>query len=427
MTNTAPVSAPIDLSLYPETATLDDGGRLTLGGVAVADVVERFGTPLYVVDVASLRIQARRYIDAFASRHARSTVMFASKSFPAPAVIRVLAAEGCGVDVASTGELVIARAAGAQPGRMVFHGNAKTDEDISSAIDAGVGHIVIDNLDDVDRIARLATSPVPALLRVSPHIAASTHSSLSTGHDSSKFGVPSGQVNDVIARIRRESMIDLQGIHAHIGSQILDLDQFEAEVRALSMIERFPVYDFGGGLGIRYVRSDAAPSVDDYADRMVGAMHRHLGEDVDLIVEPGRSMVGRSGITAYRISTVKRGVRTHVAVDGGMGDNLEVALYGQAFEPAVLGKEGRATTVDVVGRFCESGDQLVRDAPLVDPHVGDIITVPATGAYCYTLANNYNAALRPPVVFCDDGAARVVVRRETYDDLLQRDVDHAHR
>ncbi|TAM66604.1 MAG: diaminopimelate decarboxylase [Microbacteriaceae bacterium] len=411
----------IDLSLYPVGSHLDERGRLIVGGCAVADLVEQFGTPAYVVDEGALRARAREYRNAFELRHPNSLVLFASKSFPSASVIGAIAEEGCGSDVAAGGELLIAVAGGADPLRMVLHGNAKTDADIRTALDAGVRYIVIDNLDDVARIARLATAPVPVLLRVSPAVDASTHSAMATGSDASKFGIPSGQIADVIARIRREPMLDLRGLHAHIGSQILDLAQFEAEAAALGRLEHFPVYDLGGGLGVRHVSEDVAPSPDQYAERVVAAVHRHLGEDIELLVEPGRSLVAPNGITAYRVVTVKRGVRTHVAVDGGMGDNLEVSLYGQPFQPSIIDKIGPLETVDVVGRHCESGDTLVRDIALVRPDVGDLLTVPVTGAYCYTMSNNYNAALRPPVVFCRDGVARLAVRRERIEDLLRRE------
>ncbi|HEY5223930.1 MAG TPA: diaminopimelate decarboxylase [Microbacteriaceae bacterium] len=411
----------IDLSLYPAGSHLDEHGRLVVGGCAVADVIEQFGTPAYVIDEGALRERAREYREAFASRHPNSLVLFASKSFPSASVIGAIAEEGCGSDVAAGGELLIAVAGGADPSRMVLHGNAKTDADIQTALDAGVRYIVIDNLDDVAGIARLASAPVPVLLRVSPAVDAPTHSAMATGSDASKFGIPSGQIADVIARIRREPMLDLRGLHAHIGSQILDVSQFEAEVAALGRLEHFPVYDLGGGLGVRYVSEDAAPSVDEYAERVVAEVHRHLGADVELLVEPGRSMVAPNGITAYRVVTVKHGLRTHVAVDGGMGDNLEVSLYGQPFQPSIIDKTGPLETVDVVGRHCESGDTLVRDIALVHPEVGDLLTVPVTGAYCYTMSNNYNAALRPPVVFCRDGVARLAVRRENIDDLLRRE------
>jgi len=411
----------MDLSVYPPNAALDDG-RLMLGGCRVADVAQEFGTPAYLVDAAGLRQRALAFQEAVASRHPRSRVLFASKSFPTPSVMGLIADTGCGLDVAGLGELLAAERTGVDAARVVLHGNAKSDAEIAKAIEMGVGYIVVDNLDDVARISRLATEPVPVLLRVSPGVDAQTNAAMATGHDASKFGIPTHQIGDVIARIRREPMLDLRGLHAHVGSQILAVEQFEQAIAALARLERFDVYDVGGGLGIRYVPSDTAPTVEEYVDRLVGAVHRHLGTDVELMIEPGRSMVGPNGITVYRVTTVKRGVRTHVAVDGGMGDNLEVSLYGQPFDPAIIDKSGRLEVCDVVGRHCESGDTLVVGHELVEPTVGDLLVIPATGAYTFTMSNNYNGALRPPVVFCEDGAAQVVVRRETYDELLGRDV-----
>ena len=411
----------MDLSVYPPNAALDDG-RLMLGGCRVADVAQEFGTPAYLVDAAGLRQRALAFQEAVASRHPRSRVLFASKSFPTPSVMGLIADTGCGLDVAGLGELLAAERTGVDAARVVLHGNAKSDAEIAKAIEMGVGYIVVDNLDDVARISRLATEPVPVLLRVSPGVDAQTNAAMATGHDASKFGIPSHQIDDVIAGIRREPLLDLRGLHAHVGSQILAVEQFEQAIAALARLERFDVYDVGGGLGIRYVPSDTAPTVEEYVDRLVGAVHRHLGTDVELMIEPGRSMVGPNGITVYRVTTVKRGVRTHVAVDGGMGDNLEVSLYGQPFDPAIIDKSGRLEVCDVVGRHCESGDTLVVGHELVEPTVGDLLVIPATGAYTFTMSNNYNGALRPPVVFCEDGAAQVVVRRETYDELLGRDV-----
>jgi diaminopimelate decarboxylase len=417
----SPGAPSLDLSLYPPNTALDARGHLVLGGCRVADLAEEFGTPAYLVDAAGVRERAEEFQRALTSRHPRSRVLFASKSFPTPSVMSLIARTGCGVDVAALGELLAAEHAGVDPATMVLHGNAKTDDEIAEAIRVGVGHIVVDNLDDVERISRLASTRVPVLLRVSPDVDAATNEKMATGHDSSKFGIPSHQIADVIARIRSEPLLDLRGLHAHIGSQIFDLEQFEAAVAALARLERFDVYDLGGGLGIRYVPGDAAPSVDEYAERLVAAVHRHLGPDVELMVEPGRSLVGPNVLMAYRVVTVKRGVRTHVAVDGGMGDNLEVALYGQPFHPAIIDRTGPTEVCDVVGRHCESGDTFVRDHPLVAPVVGDLLTIPATGAYAFTMSNNYNGALRPPVVFCENGQARLAVRRETFADLLGRD------
>jgi diaminopimelate decarboxylase len=411
----------MDLSLYPPNAELVDG-RLTLGGCQVADVAEEFGTPAYLVDAAGLRQRALDFQEALASRHPRSQVLFASKSFPTPSVMGLIADTGCGLDVAGLGELLAAERTGVDPSRVVLHGNAKSDAEIAKAIEMRIGYIVVDNLDDVARISRQATEPVPVLLRVSPAVDAETNPAMATGHDASKFGIPSHQITDAIERIRREPMLDLRGLHAHVGSQILNVDQFEQAIASLAQLERFDVYDVGGGLGIRYIPSDVAPTVDEYAQRLVGAVHRHLGTDVELLIEPGRSMVGPNGLTVYRVATVKRGVRTHVAVDGGMADNLEVSLYGQPFDPSIIDKTGRVEICDVVGRHCESGDTFVAGHELVEPEVGDLLVIPATGAYTFTMSNNYNGALRPPVVFCEDGRARVAVRRETYEELLGRDV-----
>ncbi|HNO16003.1 MAG TPA: diaminopimelate decarboxylase [Actinomycetota bacterium] len=411
----------MDLSLYPPNAELVDG-RLTLGGCQVADVAEEFGTPAYLVDAAGLRQRALDFQEALASRHPRSQVLFASKSFPTPSVMGLIADTGCGLDVAGLGELLAAERTGVDPSRVVLHGNAKSDAEIAKAIEMRIGYIVVDNLDDVARISRQATEPVPVLLRVSPAVDAETNPAMATGHDASKFGIPSHQITDAIERIRREPLLDLRGLHAHVGSQILNVDQFEQAIASLAQLERFDVYDVGGGLGIRYIPSDVAPTVDEYTQRLVGAVHRHLGTDVELLIEPGRSMVGPNGLTVYRVATVKRGVRTHVAVDGGMADNLEVSLYGQPFDPSIIDKTGRVEICDVVGRHCESGDTFVAGHELVEPEVGDLLVIPATGAYTFTMSNNYNGALRPPVVFCEDGRARVAVRRETYEELLGRDV-----
>ncbi|HRY10077.1 MAG TPA: alanine racemase, partial [Candidatus Nanopelagicales bacterium] len=289
----------MDLSVYPPNAALDDG-RLMLGGCRVADVAQEFGTPAYLVDAAGLRQRALAFQEALASRHPRSRVLFASKSFPTPSVMGLIADTGCGLDVAGLGELLAAERTGIDAARVVLHGNAKSDAEIAKAIEMGVGYIVVDNLDDVARISRLATEPVPVLLRVSPGVDAQTNAAMATGHDTSKFGIPSHQIDEVIARIRREPMLDLRGLHAHVGSQILAVEQFEEAIAALARLERFDVYDVGGGLGIRYVPSDAAPTVEEYVDRLVGAVHRHLGTDVELMIEPGRSMVGPNGITVYR-------------------------------------------------------------------------------------------------------------------------------
>ncbi|HUC56117.1 MAG TPA: diaminopimelate decarboxylase [Streptosporangiaceae bacterium] len=413
-----------DLSLLPPSAAIA-GEDLMIGGCSLREVAERFGTPAYVIDVGALRERAREYVSALSSAHPRGRVCFAVKAYPSVSVIRVLVSEGLGGDVVGAGELRMALAAGADPAAIVMHGNAKSDADIAAALSAGIGHIVVDGPDDIDRIERLASGPVPVpvLLRVSPGVDSATHAALATGGKNSKFGVPVEQVPAAIARMRAVPAIELRGLHAHIGSQIAALGQFEEEVEALASLERFGVYDFGGGLAARYVPSDPSLSVGEYVSRLTGAAHRELGEDIEIIIEPGRSVVARAGLTLYRVVTVKRsGAKVHVAVDGGMGDNLDASLYGQRFAPLVAGRwDALPVMADLVGRHCEEGDVITPDVALRDPRVGDLVVVPVTGAYCFTMANNYNAALKPPVIFCENGAMRVAVRRETFDELLARE------
>ena len=410
-----------DLSLLPPSA-LVEGDDLRIGGCLLTDIADRFGTPAFVIDEQALRSRAGEYVSALAGSHQPGRVCFAVKAYPAVSVIRVLAASGLGCDVVGAGELRLALAAGADPAAIVMHGNAKSDADIAAALDAGIGFIVVDGFDDIDRIERLASRRTPVLLRVSPGVESATHAALATGGKNSKFGVPVEQVPAAIARMRAVPTIDLRGLHAHIGSQIATLDQFEAAVAALASLDRFGVYDFGGGLAVRYEPGDRVPSVEEYVERLVGAAHRHLGTDIEILIEPGRSMVARAGITLYRVVTVKHAGKLHVAVDGGMGDNLEPSLYGQRFTPMVIGRwDDAQVPADVVGRHCEEGDVITPDVTVTQPRVGDLVVVPATGAYCFTMSNNYNAALRPPVIFCDNGTARAAIRRETVDDLLARE------
>jgi diaminopimelate decarboxylase len=408
--------------VLPRTAATAADGRLEIGGCALADVAAEFGTPAFVVDEQGLRETAREYLRAFTTRHARTHVHFASKALPCAPVTRILADEGLGCDVASAGELAIALAAGFDPADVLLHGNAKSDEDIAAALDAGVGLIVIDGPDDVERLARLASSPQRVLVRINPSVPGQTHAAMDTGSPESKFGVALDDAPALLERIATAPWLELRGLHVHIGSQLLDLDGFGRAAEAIAALGRFPVYDLGGGLGIAYRPQDRAPSVEDYAEATVAALTRHLDADAELIVEPGRSVVGRSVVTLYSVVTVKRGQRTHVAVDGGMGDNLEPMLYGQRFAPAILDRERPMETCELVGRHCESGDILGSGVPLATPAVGDRLVIPVTGAYCYSLQNNYNGACRPPVIVCRDGEARVAVRRERIDDLLARDV-----
>jgi diaminopimelate decarboxylase len=412
------------LPLFPEHSSVSPDGELAIGGVGVRDLAERFGTPAYIVDEAGLWNQARRFSGGLAARHPDSEVVFASKSLPCLAVYKLFAAAGLSIDVAGAGELVMALAAGVPPERMYQHGNAKTTAELTMALEAGVGTVVVDNFDDIDRLEQLAVPrtgrPQRVLIRIIPGVAPETHESQSTGGADSKFGLPLDQAREAITRIRKSEKLQLDGLHLHIGSQILDTEPFARAVEAVSVLGEFPVYDVGGGLGVRYTLKDEAPTVDQYLDTITAAARSYLPAGAKLVIEPGRSLVASSCVTLYRVTTVKHTGRTFVAVDGGMADNLDAALTGQGFEAALATRMAAEPDeiTQLVGRQCESGDLLVGGLPLPAPQVGDLIAMPVTGAYTYTLANNYNGALRPPVVFCRDGEARLAAERETHEHVL---------
>jgi diaminopimelate decarboxylase len=358
----------------------------------------------------------------FQARHPGTEVHFASKALPCAPVTRILAEEGLGCDVAGDGELAIALAAGFEPAKILLHGNAKSDEDLSDALAAGVGTIVIDNADDVERLRRLAPARQRVLLRINPDVPGDTHAAVSTGGKEDKFGVALAHAPALLERIAGVPGLVLEGLHVHIGSQLLTLDGFARAAEAIAALGTFGLYDLGGGLGISYRPEEHAPTVAEYAAATVDALHEHLDPAARLIVEPGRSMVGRAGVTLYEVTTVKRFARTHVAVDGGMADNLEPMLYDTRFAPRILDRERPPEVCDLVGRHCESGDRLAPAVELATPQVGDTVLMPVTGAYCYSLQNNYNGARRPPVILVRDGEARLAVRRERLEDLTARDV-----
>jgi diaminopimelate decarboxylase len=410
------------VSLLPPGARIDDAGELVVSGCRLTDLADTYGTPLYVVDEAALRAQARRFRQALSEGWADSQVFFASKAFPCTAGYRVMAEEGIGVDVAGGGELAMAIAGGVDPADIIMHGNAKTSVELRTAVEAGVGTIVIDNFDDIDRLEQIVTSEQGVLIRVIPGVRPDTHEAISTGQLGSKFGLSPADARTAIAKLEVSDRLRLDGLHMHIGSQIMTNEPFSRAIEILAGLGDFAVYDVGGGLGGRYTYLDDPPSPEEWVGAVVTAARRHLPAGSRLLIEPGRSMVARAGVTLYRVVSVKRGTPTFVAVDGGMADNLEVALYGQRFEASIVNRVGGGPTVDLVGRHCESGDRIIAGVALADPVPGDLVVVAATGAYCFTMANNYNGALRPALVFCRDGAAEVRVRRETIADLLRRDV-----
>ena len=429
----APLSSNTVSSLshvYPVGSRINERGHLEIGGCDAIDLVREFGTPAYVVAEEDLRARARAFVDGLAAHHPDSEVLFASKAFPCTAVYRVLAEEGLGCDVASGGELALALRGGFEPRRIYLHGNAKSPDELRFALEAGVGHVVLDSLHDVERLEEVAASlgkVQDVLLRITPDVAGDTHAAISTGQANSKFGFGLAEAPAAIDRAGGSAHLRLVGLHCHIGSQLLELEPFVRAAEALAGLGEFDVYNLGGGLGVAYLAEQEPPSIADYVATLSETLHKVLDPPhpgARLLIEPGRALVANSTVTLYTVQTVKRNVSTWVAVDGGMSDNLRPMLYGARYEAAIAGRMGAAggELCQLAGKHCESGDVIVRDVVLADPAPGDVIVTPATGAYGYALASNYNGVPRPPVIFCRDGNARVVVRRETYEDLMSRDV-----
>ena len=402
--------------VYPLGSRLNEQGRLEIGGCDVFEIADEFGTPAYVYAEEDIRSRAREFMNAFRERTDRFEVVYASKAFPCTAAYRILAEEGLSCDVASGGELYLALRGGFAPERIYFHGNNKSVEEIEYALEQNVGVIVIDSFQELDRLEEMAPGQ-RVMLRVTPGIRPDTHAYISTGQEDSKFGFGIEAVTEAIDRI---SGLDLVGLHAHIGSQVFELDPYEKLGEVLTELGDYPLLNLGGGLGVAYTADQHPPAIADYVD----ALLRGAPDGVTVLCEPGRSLVANAGVTIYRVGTVKEipGVRTYVAVDGGMSDNLRPMLYNAPYEAEISDRFGGSTLATVAGKHCESGDILIEDVLLDDPRPGDVLVTPCTGAYGYAMANNYNGVPRPPVIFCRDGDARVVVRRETYEDLTARDV-----
>ncbi len=422
--------SPIPRHLLPSTADVGSDGSLRIGGVGVLDLAAEFGTPLFVYDEAHLRAQARAAVEVFGE----GNVIYASKAFLCKAMARLAHEEGMRLDVATLGEFAVARAAGVPASELVLHGNNKSIVELRAAIVEGVGRLVIDSFDEIDRIERLVSEGLPApnvLLRITPGVEAHTHEFVSTGQVDSKFGfaVETGAADAAIDRLMRSEAVRLLGLHAHIGSQVYRVESF---AEALTVIGSFsqqfdlPELVVGGGLGVAYVEGERAPGLAEWGAALASAASAG-GISSRLAVEPGRSIVATSAVTLYTVGTVKEipGIRTYVAVDGGMSDNPRPVLYGSGYEtflPRAVDAP-RSRTIRLVGKHCESGDLLVRDGRVPeDVMVGDILATPVTGAYGHSMGSNYNKVLRPAVVFVADGRARLVVRRETLDDLLATDV-----
>ena len=428
-------TGPLPFRLLPITAEADPEGRLRVGGVDLVQLAAEIGTPAFVYDEAHLRVRCQEARTAWGDG-----VAFATKSFLCKAMASLAHAEGLLLDVSTGGELHVALAAGVPAERLVLHGNNKSDAELAAAVAAGVGRIVVDSFDELARLEALhhdapATRVPAVLLRVTPGVEAHTHEFVRTGQDDSKFGfgLASGMADEAVARARKlheRGAIRLCGIHAHIGSQIFLLESFDAEVDALAawfVPLGLPELCIGGGLGVPYVTGEDAPTISEWAERVRAACARAgIPPDVRLSAEPGRAIVATAGITLYTVGTIKTlpGIRTYVSVDGGMSDNPRPVLYDsgyEAFLPRAV-TAARPFVATVVGKHCEAGDVVVRDACLpADTAVGDILATPVTGAYGHSMASNYNKVQRPPVVFVAGGRYRVVVRRETLDDLIRLD------
>ena len=429
-------------ALFPITAGVSDD-RLTLGGCAADDLAAEFGTPLYVFDEATLRGICREFVGEFGSRYGDSQVLYASKAFINPALARLVSEEGLGLDVVSGGELAVAQAADIPPQDIYFHGNNKGPEELEMALDYGVGRIVVDNfgeLELLDGIARSRGAVQDVMLRLSPGVDPHTHVHTTTGTLDSKFGfaIETGDAEEAMRRAVKADSLDLVGVHMHLGSPIFELEPYAIGIDAvLSFVasldlDGFALREFspGGGFAVGYLRDRPPPPIGAYADVIVSAVERRCGDlglgSPRLVVEPGRAVVGRAGVALYSVGSVKDipGVRKYVSVDGGMGDNIRPALYDAAYEAVVANRmsDPPAETVTLAGKFCESGDVLIRDIELPVLERGDLIAIPASGAYAPSMASNYNLNPRPAVVMVADGQARLIRRRETYRDMMLCDV-----
>ncbi len=430
-------------NVFPSSTEVAPSGHIKIGGVDLADLAAEFGTPLYLYDEASLRGQCREYIEEFRSRYPDVKVAYASKAFLNLALVRIFAEEGLGLDVVSGGELAMAVKGGMPPERIYFHGNNKSPQELAYAMEQGCGVVVVDNfyeMETLDEIAGGRGVRQDILLRISPGVDPHTHHHTTTGTLDSKFGFPleTGQAAEALGKALGSGHLNLLGLHFHLGSPIFETEPYaEAIKRALEFAagQRAAGLDLqelnvGGGFAIRHTRDDEPPTVARYADVIVSTLNaecQRLGLTPPLLtIEPGRSVVGRAGVALYSVGATKDipGVRKYVSVDGGMGDNIRPALYGAHYEAvaATRANDPPTESITLAGKFCESGDVLVRDFPLPALRAGDLIAIPAAGGYAPSMASNYNLAPRPAIVMVNDGQARLIRRRESYDDLMSLDV-----
>ncbi len=430
--------------LWPLTAQRTPDGQLSIGGVALSALADHFGTPLYVFDEATVRYQARRFTDAFAAAYPRSRVVYAGKAYLSPAIAALLWEEGVGLDVVSGGELYAGLQAGIPASAMTFHGNNKSEQELREAIDAGIGLIAVDNAREIDLLATLVAgleTAVPVMVRLNPGVEAHTHVKIRTGVLDSKFGLPiqTGAAAAAVAQILATPGLDLIGYHAHIGSQLFDVQAYAETIRVVLDFAATmrhihgvvpEVLSPGGGFGIAYEEGDEEAPIEEWAGAMAAAVRSGCEERglplPELVVEPGRAIIGAAGVALYRVGAIKEipGVRRYVSVDGGMADNIRPTLYGARYAATTANRvpEGSEELVTIAGKFCESGDLLLSDASLPPLRTADLLAVPACGAYTLSMASNYNLAPRPAAVVVANGRARLIRRRERYEDVLAMDI-----
>ena len=429
--------------VFPDTTDTNAAGHLTIGGCDALDLAEQYGTPLYVLDEATLRARCRQFSGAFASRYPNSQAVYASKAYINPALARIFAEEGLGLDVVSGGELAVAMAGDMPLDHVYFHGNNKSPAELEEAVSAGIGRIVVDSFHELNLLQQIcaqAGKNQDILVRVSPGIDPHTHAYTTTGIIDSKFGfsIQTGDAERAILQAIAAPNLNLRGLHFHLGSPIFELEPYQA---ATDLVLRFAAglreqglnlqeFSPGGGFAIAYTRNDQPPAPDDYAEAIVNTLTAtcaELGMDQpSLVIEPGRSIIGPAGVALYRIGAIKDipGIRTYVSVDGGMGDNIRPALYQASYEVLSANRPAAEpdATVTIAGKYCESGDVLAFDILLPSPAAGDVIAIPAAGAYCPSMASNYNLNPRPPIILVQNGASRLIRRRESYADLMHCDV-----
>jgi diaminopimelate decarboxylase len=421
---------PISAHLLPDNASIDAAGNLSIAGVSIRDIAEQFSTPVFVYDEDHLRARCHEAVSAFG----RDSVIYASKAFLCTAMAKLAHDEGLLIDVATGGELFVALHAGVPANRCVLHGNNKSTDELRMALTAGVRHIVVDSFDEMSRIESLVDeglTPPRVQLRITPGVYVHTHEYISTGQDDSKFGfnLGNGDARRAAAIAASSEKMHFVGIHCHIGSNVFAVENFTHAARLMVDFANELGVDevtFGGGLGVAYIGDERAPTITEWSRHLLNAA-TGLRKPTKVFVEPGRSIVASAAVTVYRVGTIKEipGVRTYVSVDGGMSDNPRPVLYGSGYEAFVPTRADaeRTKSVRIVGKHCESGDILIAETDVpADLKVGDLLVTPVTGAYGHSMGSNYNKVTRPPVVFVRGGSSRLVVRRETFEDLVRADI-----